>query len=148
MPSGFNCCSGWSQFKDFGETSSINNLAGTISWIFGMLLWGTSINWVRRRYYQTFHSVHMLGFLGYTLFALLHYTGMWVSVVPGNYQIARLDSLYLLSWLGYLFCPCTHATSLALYAWYRPSPACVLTSSTVIHSAPLNWERVAWHLYI
>ena len=30
------------------------------------------------------HSVHIIGFLGYTLFAVMHYAGMWVAVVPGE----------------------------------------------------------------
>lgn len=77
-------CSGWNDFKDFGKVSAINNLAGTIAFIFGLLLWVTSVDWVRRRYYQSFHSVHILGFLGYVLFALIHYPGMWVGCVPGN----------------------------------------------------------------
>ena len=90
-----SCRSGWGQFKDFGETSSINNLAGTISWIFGMLLWLTSANWVRRRFYQSFHSIHMLGFLGYVLFALLHYPGMWPSIVPGDSSVIVIVALML-----------------------------------------------------
>ena len=87
------CCSGWNDFKDFGKTSAINNLAGTISFIFGLLLWVTSINWVRRRSYQTFHSVHVLGFLGYVLFALLHYPGMWVGTVPGKLPLSPFVTL-------------------------------------------------------
>ena len=87
------CCSGWNAFKDFGEISSINNLAGTISFIFGLLLWVTSVDWVRRRFYQTFHSVHMIGFLGFTLFALLHYSGMWVGCVPGNFPLSPFATL-------------------------------------------------------
>ncbi|KAL3146993.1 hypothetical protein ABBQ38_014960 [Trebouxia sp. C0009 RCD-2024] len=74
---------GWKQFRDFGDLQAINNLAGTISWIFGLALWVTSVDWFRRRYHQSFHTVHMLGFLGFTLFALLHYPGMWVGCVPG-----------------------------------------------------------------
>lgn len=34
---------------------------------------------------QVYQSVHMIGFLGYILFALIHYPGMWVSVVPGDF---------------------------------------------------------------
>lgn len=79
------CCSGWTQFRDFGYLQGINNLAGTISWIFGLALWVTSVDWVRRRYYQSFHTVHIVGFLGYTLFALLHYPGMWVGCLPGDF---------------------------------------------------------------
>lgn len=78
------CCSGWTQFRDFGYLQAINNLAGTISWIFGLALWVTSVDWFRRRYHQSFHTVHMLGFLGFTLFALLHYPGMWVGCLPGE----------------------------------------------------------------
>ena len=36
---------------------------------------------------QVYHSVHMVGFLGYVLFALVHYPGMWASCVPGNLSL-------------------------------------------------------------
>ena len=36
---------------------------------------------------QMWHSVHIIGFLGYTLFAIVHYAGMWVAFVPGEPQV-------------------------------------------------------------
>lgn len=44
--------SGWTQFADWGKLSGINNLAGSVSWFFGMALWLTSFNLVRRNWYQ------------------------------------------------------------------------------------------------
>lgn len=48
----FVICSGWTQFADWGKLSTINNLAGSISWFFGMALWITSFSLVRRHWYQ------------------------------------------------------------------------------------------------
>lgn len=48
----FVTCSGWAKFADWGQVQSINNLAGLVSWWFGLALWITSINWVRRRWYS------------------------------------------------------------------------------------------------
>ena len=45
-------CSGWAKFADWGQVSSINNLAGSVSWWFGLALWMTSVNYVRRRWYS------------------------------------------------------------------------------------------------
>ncbi|KAL0041029.1 hypothetical protein WJX77_002724 [Trebouxia sp. C0004] len=78
-----NDINGWATFADWGQVESINNLAGSVSWWFGLALWMTSINYVRRRWYSVYQSVHMIGFLGYVLFALIHYPGMWASTVPG-----------------------------------------------------------------
>ncbi|KAL0045657.1 hypothetical protein WJX82_000761 [Trebouxia sp. C0006] len=78
-----NDVNGWTKFADWGQVSSINNLAGSVSWWFGLALWVTSVNYVRRRWYSVYQSVHMVGFLGYVLFALIHYPAMWVSIVPG-----------------------------------------------------------------
>ena len=36
---------------------------------------------------QVYQSVHMVGFLGYVLFALIHYPAMWVSIVPGELKL-------------------------------------------------------------
>lgn len=36
---------------------------------------------------QVYQSVHMIGFLGYVLFALIHYPGMWASTVPGELKL-------------------------------------------------------------
>jgi hypothetical protein len=45
-------CSGWAKFADWGQVESINNLAGSVSWWFGLALWITSVNYVRRRWYS------------------------------------------------------------------------------------------------
>ena len=45
-------CSGWAKFADWGIVEAINNLAGSVSWFFGIALWITSFNYIRRRWYQ------------------------------------------------------------------------------------------------
>lgn len=42
----------WFNFADWSTLSSINNLAGSIGWFFGLALWATSIEWVRRRFFE------------------------------------------------------------------------------------------------
>ena len=44
------------------------------------------------------HSVHVIGFLGYTLFAVMHYAGIWVAFVPGEastYNVAQQIARFL-----------------------------------------------------
>jgi hypothetical protein len=45
-------CSFWVNFTDWSEQSSINFLAGSLAYIFGLILWVTSINWIRRRFFE------------------------------------------------------------------------------------------------
>jgi hypothetical protein len=40
------------EFFDWGQRYFINLLAGSISWFFGLALWFTSLNWVRRKYFE------------------------------------------------------------------------------------------------
>lgn len=71
------------EFRDWSSHSSINILAGSISWFGGVLLWATSIDWVRRKHFETFYIVHLLGFVVYTLFACIHWQGSWNMFFPG-----------------------------------------------------------------
>lgn len=73
----------WVQFKDWNTLSTINNVAGTISWLFGLALWITAASWCRRRFFEVFYRVHIIGFMGYLLFYAIHYSGAWMFTVPG-----------------------------------------------------------------
>jgi len=68
---------------DWGEDSSINYLAGTISWLFALVLWVTSINVIRRGLYNLFYRAHVVCFLGFTAFAYMHYFWAWSYFLPG-----------------------------------------------------------------
>ena len=45
---------------DCGRCTHINNLAGLISWIAGLLIWASSLGWFRRRNYAIFFNAHQL----------------------------------------------------------------------------------------
>lgn len=42
----------WYNFSNWGTLSSINYLAGTISYLFALVLWSSSLSWVRRRFFE------------------------------------------------------------------------------------------------
>jgi signal transduction histidine kinase len=46
-------------------------VAGLVAWLLGLLMWATSLSFVRRRFYDVFFSVHHL-YLLFTLFWLYH----------------------------------------------------------------------------
>ncbi|KAI3436430.1 hypothetical protein D9Q98_005847 [Chlorella vulgaris] len=73
----------WYQFSDWSTVSSINNLAGTISYLFGLVLWSTSLSFVRRKFFEVFYRCHIVCFLGFTLFAYIHYFWSWTYFLPG-----------------------------------------------------------------
>ncbi|KAI3436428.1 hypothetical protein D9Q98_005845 [Chlorella vulgaris] len=73
----------WAEFSDWGINQSVNNLAGTISYLFGLVLWSTSLSFVRRKFFETFYRCHIVCFLGFTLFAYMHYRGSWTYFLPG-----------------------------------------------------------------
>lgn len=70
-------------FVDWSKDSYINYLAGSISWFFGLVLWVTSMNWCRRRFWEVYYRTHIVCFLGFMLFAYIHYSGSWIYFTPG-----------------------------------------------------------------
>ena len=42
----------WAYFIDWSHMYSINNFAGSIAWFFGLALQITSIQWVRRNFFE------------------------------------------------------------------------------------------------
>lgn len=125
----------WVNFSDWGTLDGVNFLAGSLSYISGLVLWVTSISWVRRRFFevragllrcdskpgrcrgastggpacgsdagvsqgcppadapgrlpaaadtQVFYRFHVLCFLGFSLFAYMHYSGSWTYFLPSE----------------------------------------------------------------
>lgn len=68
---------------DFGVQARINNAAGTIAFICGLVLWVSSMAWCRRRFFEIFYRLHIFCFLGFVLFTAMHYSGSWVYMAPG-----------------------------------------------------------------
>ena len=67
LHAGIRCCSGWSQGVEAGPDASlcsfweqlkwwqaneISNFAGMVAFVFGLLMWGTSLSWVRRNFFE------------------------------------------------------------------------------------------------
>ncbi|KAI7837696.1 hypothetical protein COHA_008489 [Chlorella ohadii] len=71
----------WTELVAWG--GKVNNLAGTIGWIFVLVLWITSLEKVRRRLYQLFFRCHIVCFLGFFLFSCCHYAQSYTYFVPG-----------------------------------------------------------------
>ncbi|KAL6785949.1 FRE1C [Auxenochlorella protothecoides x Auxenochlorella symbiontica] len=73
----------WTMFTDWSEDSSINYLAGSISWFFGLALWLTSMEWCRRGFWEVYYRFHIVCFFGFMFFAYIHYSGSWIYFSPG-----------------------------------------------------------------
>ncbi|GAQ82735.1 Ferric reductase [Klebsormidium nitens] len=71
------------EFFDWGQRYSINLFAGSIAWFFGLALWFTSLDWIRRKYFELFYKTHFIGFVGFIIFAQMHYYWMWACWLPG-----------------------------------------------------------------
>ncbi|KAL6785569.1 FRE1B [Auxenochlorella protothecoides x Auxenochlorella symbiontica] len=73
----------WREFWDWGTIRTINNLAGTLSWLCFILLAWASKDFIRRSSYQFFYRIHILGFLGFMVLGCIHYSGAWRFFTPG-----------------------------------------------------------------
>ncbi|KAI7839460.1 hypothetical protein COHA_006861 [Chlorella ohadii] len=73
----------WVEFSNWGTLSAINNLAGTLAYLFALVLWTTSIGWIRRRFFEVFYRCHVVCFIGFLLFACMHYYWSWSYFLPG-----------------------------------------------------------------
>ena len=60
-----------------------NMLAGTISWLGGCALWATSVEYVRRRFFELFYKTHILGLVTFFLFGFMHHVSLWAYTMPG-----------------------------------------------------------------
>ncbi|PSC74273.1 Superoxide-generating NADPH oxidase heavy chain subunit B [Micractinium conductrix] len=72
----------WVNFSNWGTLSSINYLAGSMAYLFALLLWSSSLGWVRRRFFEVFYRCHLVGFVGFTLFSYMHYLWGWTMFLP------------------------------------------------------------------
>eukprot|EP00879_Flechtneria_rotunda_P019221 GHRR01020182.1.p1 GENE.GHRR01020182.1~~GHRR01020182.1.p1 ORF type:complete len:162 (-),score=24.72 GHRR01020182.1:469-954(-) len=77
-------CSFWDEALDWGTKSTINFLAGSIAWLFGLILWITAMEWVRRRLFEVFYKMHITCFLGFLVFGMIHFWWNWGIFVPGG----------------------------------------------------------------
>jgi ferric-chelate reductase len=73
----------WSYALDWGTQDSIAYLAGGISLIAGWVLWATSIEWCRRRFFEVFYRCHLICFTLFVLFGYLHFYWAWSYFLPG-----------------------------------------------------------------
>lgn len=58
-------------------------MAGAISLGFGLVLWVTALEWTRRKYFEVFYRTHIVGFLGFIVFGILHSPGMHIYLSAG-----------------------------------------------------------------
>lgn len=73
----------WGYTLDWGTRDNVNYLAGGFALLFGWVLWATSIEWCRRKYFEVFYRCHLVCFVGFTAFAFMHYFWSWSYFLPG-----------------------------------------------------------------
>jgi len=70
-------------YAALSQDTDINNLFGSIAFIFGLLLWIASSDVVRRRWYGTFKAMHHVGFWGFLVFGCCHNWALIWNFLPG-----------------------------------------------------------------
>ena len=61
----------------------VNRICGVIAFSFLLLMYLTSTSYIRRRYFEVFYRMHVVGFVGFIVFAHMHWKDLWVTVLPG-----------------------------------------------------------------
>lgn len=76
-------CSGQWTAKALEQGSGHNNLLGSVAFVFGLALWLTSLEAVRRANYAVFKTVHHVGFWGFLVFGVCHKWDLIWAFMPG-----------------------------------------------------------------
>lgn len=69
--------------KALEQGSGHNNLLGSVASLFGLALWLTSLEGVRRANYAVFKAVHHVGFWGLLVFCVCHKWDLIWAFLPG-----------------------------------------------------------------
>lgn len=56
---------------------------GLVSTIGACVIGLTSLNFIRSKYYKLFYRMHILGFLTFSIFGMMHWKGFINWIVPG-----------------------------------------------------------------
>lgn len=72
-----------------------NNLMGSIAFLFGLALWTTSLEKVRRSNYALFKATHHIGFWGFLVFGCCHKWDIVWGFLPGL-VLYGIDGVYRL----------------------------------------------------
>jgi len=124
---------------------SVNNLAGGISLAFGVAVWVTALEWTRRRYFEVFYRTHIVGFVGFLIFGILHAPGMHVYLGAGLLlycldlvlRLTQLSTRVKVKWSG-----STSDKSIAVLGFDTAKPLCPFSTFFVnIESI----SKVQWH---
>ncbi|KAL0040033.1 hypothetical protein WJX79_003372 [Trebouxia sp. C0005] len=75
------------------SSKGVNNLAGVLAWLCGMSMLISATSFIRRRWYAVFYTFHIVGFVGFMVFAFIHYQGMWTYTYPG-FALYLLDATF------------------------------------------------------
>eukprot|EP00775_Hariotina_reticulata_P001549 gene1549-1888_t len=70
-------------YAALSQDTDINNLFGSISFIFGLVLWITASDVVRRKWYGVFKAMHHIGFWGFLVFGCCHNWALIWNFIPG-----------------------------------------------------------------
>jgi hypothetical protein len=79
----------------FNQGARINNLMGGLSFLAGLALWLSSLELPKRANYDLFYKLHHIGFWGFFLGGVMHYSAMIWYFVPGL-ALYAVDAAYRL----------------------------------------------------
>lgn len=71
----------WVQFSSWQD--SIPFFPGSLAWFGGLALQITSLYCIRRRWFDLFYKVHVIGFVVILIFSCIHYARSWFYFLPG-----------------------------------------------------------------
>ena len=119
----------WTQFSDWGVHEVINNLSGTVAYLFALVLWTSSIGWMRRRFFEvSLRSISSAGGVAPTQPPLASgYASRLEAPLPvvrnklHPWLVAQPGRCY--GWMG---CTCQNSAVPACHTPRPPAPAGVL----------------------
>ncbi|CAD7696628.1 unnamed protein product [Ostreobium quekettii] len=124
---------------------NVNNFAGGISLWFGIALWVTALEWTRRRYFEVFYRTHIVSFVGFLIFGILHAPGMHVYLGAGLLiycldlvlRLTQLSTPVKVKWSG-----STSDGSIAVIGFDTVKPLCPF-STFFVNIGSIS--KVQWH---
>jgi len=88
--------------------TTIPGVTGILLMIIITLMWGTSLKWVRKRWFQLFSTVHVFCFPSFIILIIIHGSDTWLNYgFPlGSITVGISLLIYLFFWIRKLFYQC------------------------------------------
>ncbi|KAK9812181.1 hypothetical protein WJX73_002334 [Symbiochloris irregularis] len=133
-----------SQFRTW-QQHGISNLAGSLSFFFGLILWVSSFEYIRRNYFEVFYRLHIVGALGFYILGFMHYDGLYWYSAPGL-MLYLLDLTFRLAqWMNVSIVTGSILSEdvLALHLMFTPETK--LTPNSFVFISCPDASRSEWH---